>query len=165
VYSLPRENVYRAVTCLFTIQLQDLLALGKGMVDFSSLMHQGDREKILITLLLAENRKQNEIALATASSGIAATLLEGGKTADSALKLPLNIAHSETQLCNMSKNSGQGQDLEALDRTLQDVRGNNRPMGGAVTVLAGDFRQTLPVIPRSTLYFTIANYIFFYIMP
>jgi ATP-dependent DNA helicase PIF1 len=44
--------------------------------------------------------------------------------------------------------------LEALDRALQDIRGNNRPMGGAVTVLAGDFRQTLPVIPRSTPYFT-----------
>jgi hypothetical protein len=42
--------------------------------------------------LLAENRKQNEIALAIASSGIAATLLEGGKPAHSRLKLLLNIA-------------------------------------------------------------------------
>ncbi|KAG8235349.1 hypothetical protein J437_LFUL015858 [Ladona fulva] len=40
--------------------------------------------------------------------------------------------------------------LEALDRTMKDLRGNNRIMGGAVVVLAGDFRQTLPVIPRST---------------
>ncbi|RCN24288.1 hypothetical protein ANCCAN_30020 [Ancylostoma caninum] len=40
--------------------------------------------------------------------------------------------------------------LEALDRILQDIRGNNRIMGDAVVVLAGDFRQTLPVIPRST---------------
>jgi hypothetical protein len=106
-------------------------------------------------------------------------LLEGGKTAHSALKLPLNIAHSETPLCNISKNSGQGQvlktckvivwdecsmahkkALEALDRTLQDIRGNNQPMGGAVPFLEGDFRQTLPVIPRSTLYFTFANYNF-----
>jgi hypothetical protein len=53
---------------------------------------------------------------------------------------------------------------EAINRTLQDIRGNNRPMG-AVTVLAGDFRQTSPVIPRSTLYFTFANYNSFYIMP
>jgi hypothetical protein len=49
---------------------------------------------------------QNEIALAIASSGISATLLEGGKTAHSALNLPLNIAHSETPLCNISKKSG-----------------------------------------------------------
>ena len=40
--------------------------------------------------------------------------------------------------------------LEALDLTLQDFRQNNELMGGALVVLAGDFRQTLPVIPRST---------------
>ncbi|KIH54988.1 hypothetical protein ANCDUO_14862 [Ancylostoma duodenale] len=40
--------------------------------------------------------------------------------------------------------------LEALDWTMQDLRGNSRLMGGAVVVLAGDFRQILPVIPRST---------------
>ena len=40
--------------------------------------------------------------------------------------------------------------LEALDRTLQDLRGNGHPFGGALILLSGDFRQTLPVIPRST---------------
>ncbi|XP_036322227.1 ATP-dependent DNA helicase pif1-like [Rhagoletis pomonella] len=40
--------------------------------------------------------------------------------------------------------------LEALDRTLRDFRGKDQPMGGALILLAGDFRQTLPVIPRST---------------
>ncbi|CAG9828306.1 unnamed protein product [Diabrotica balteata] len=40
--------------------------------------------------------------------------------------------------------------LEALDRTLQDLRSNYKPFGGAMILLAGDFRQTLPVIPRST---------------
>ncbi|RCN45099.1 hypothetical protein ANCCAN_08909 [Ancylostoma caninum] len=40
--------------------------------------------------------------------------------------------------------------LEALDRTLQDIRENNRLMGGTVLPLAGYFRQTLPVIPRAT---------------
>jgi hypothetical protein len=129
----------------------------------------GTWKTFLINLLLAEIRMQNEIAVAIASSGISATLLEGGKTAHSALNLPLNIAHSKSPLCNISKNSGKGQllkrckvivweecsmahrkVLEALDRTLRDIRGIDRPMGGAVIVLAGDFRQTLPVIPRST---------------
>jgi hypothetical protein len=41
--------------------------------------------------LLAENRKQNEIALAIVLSGIAATLLERGKTAHSEPKLPLDM--------------------------------------------------------------------------
>ncbi|XP_050065047.1 ATP-dependent DNA helicase PIF1-like [Aphis gossypii] len=40
--------------------------------------------------------------------------------------------------------------LEALDRTLKDLRSNNNRFGGAMILLAGDFRQTLPVIPRST---------------
>ncbi|KIH57822.1 hypothetical protein ANCDUO_11985, partial [Ancylostoma duodenale] len=111
----------------------------------------------------------NEIAVAIVSSGIAATLLDGGRTAHSALKLPLNLARSENPVCNISKGSGKAQvlktckvivwdectmahkrALEALDRTLQDIRENNRLVGGAVLVLAGDFRQTLPVIPRAT---------------
>lgn len=40
--------------------------------------------------------------------------------------------------------------LEALDRTLKDLRVNEQPFGRALIVLSGDFRQTLPVIPRST---------------
>ncbi|GFV96758.1 ATP-dependent DNA helicase [Trichonephila clavipes] len=40
--------------------------------------------------------------------------------------------------------------LEALDRSLQDLRGNVQPFGNALILLAGDFRQTLPVISRST---------------
>ena len=43
------------------------------------------------------------------------------------------------------------QALEALDRTLQDLRGNGKHMGGVVVLLAGDFRQTLPVIPKGTM--------------
>lgn len=40
--------------------------------------------------------------------------------------------------------------VEAVDRTLQDIRGNSALMGGVVVLLAGDFRQTLPVIERGT---------------
>lgn len=40
--------------------------------------------------------------------------------------------------------------LEALGRSLQDLRGNVRPFGNAVILLAGDFRQMLPVILQST---------------
>lgn len=40
--------------------------------------------------------------------------------------------------------------LEALNRTLQDLRNDSRCFGGAMILLSGDFRQTLPVIPRST---------------
>ena len=40
--------------------------------------------------------------------------------------------------------------LEALNTTLQDLRSTKSLMGGVTVLLAGDFRQTLPVIPRST---------------
>lgn len=40
--------------------------------------------------------------------------------------------------------------LEAIDRTMKDLRGNQRIFGGALILLSGDFRQILPVVPRST---------------
>ena len=40
--------------------------------------------------------------------------------------------------------------VEAFDRTMRDIRGCTDLFGGALVFLAGDFRQTLPVIPKST---------------
>ncbi|XP_036340438.1 uncharacterized protein LOC118749766 [Rhagoletis pomonella] len=129
----------------------------------------GTGKTFLINLILASVRMRNGIAVAVASSGIASTLLDGGRTAHSALKLPLNLHQTETPTCNISKNSGMAivlktckfiiwdectmahkKSLEALDRTLRDFRGKEQPMGGTLILLAGDFRQTLPVIPRSS---------------
>ncbi|BHF83009.1 hypothetical protein SprV_0802615000 [Sparganum proliferum] len=129
----------------------------------------GTGKTFLLRLILTAIRSKNDIAVALASSGIAATLLPGGRTAHSALKLPLNVHFVETPMCNISKASGMGKvlqkckltvwdectmahkkALEALDRTLQDLRGSTRPFGGVLLLLAGDFRQTLPVIPRAT---------------
>ena len=42
----------------------------------------------LINLILAKLRSEGNIALATASSGIAATLLTGGRTLHSTFKIP-----------------------------------------------------------------------------
>lgn len=129
----------------------------------------GTGKTFLTNLILAKIRAQGEIALAVASSGIAATLMEGGRTAHSAFKLPLDLTRQENPTCNISKTSGKAQvlklckliiwdectmahkkALEALDTTLKDIRGNNKLMGGALLLLCGDFRQTLPVIPKST---------------
>ena len=40
--------------------------------------------------------------------------------------------------------------LEAVDRTMQDLRRDSRRFGGAMILTSGDFRQTLPVIAKST---------------
>lgn len=157
---LQQRTVYNTITAAIRNQTGGLYFLDAP---------GGTGKTFVISLILAKVRSQNEIALAIASSGIAATLLDGGRTAHSALKLPLNLHTTEHPMCNVKKNSGMGKvlkkckmivwdectmahkkSLEALDRLLQDLRNNTQPFGGALILLAGDFRQTLPVIPRST---------------
>lgn len=65
----------------------------------------GTGKTFLLNLILARVRKDKNIAVSVASSGIAATLLDGGKTAHSAFKLPLNLNHQETPICNIPKQS------------------------------------------------------------
>ena len=54
------------------------------------------------------------VALATASSGIAATLLEGDKTAHSAFKLPLNLNNQEKPTFNIGKDTAKAYLLSSL---------------------------------------------------
>lgn len=124
----------------------------------------GTGKTFLANLLLAKVRQSGKKALAVASSGIAATLLNGGKTAYSTFKLPLAVS-----VCSIRKNGPLGkllQDMsliiwdectmshrahvEAVDRTLKDIKNSGNLMGGVTFVLAGDFRQTLPVITKGT---------------
>ncbi|XP_029652810.1 uncharacterized protein LOC115225976 [Octopus sinensis] len=122
-----------------------------------------------MNLLLAKIRQKIRILIAVASSGIAATLLHGCRTAHSAFKLPLDLTKQGNPTCNVSRGSAMGNLLtecsliiwdeeamcykaafEALERSLQDLRRNMRVMGGVIVLLAGNFRQTLPVIPWRT---------------
>ncbi|XP_063930337.1 uncharacterized protein LOC135142550 [Zophobas morio] len=48
--------------------------------------------------------------------------------------------------CTMAHKGG----VEALSKTLRDIRENGSLMGGVTVLLAGDFRQNLPVVPRGT---------------
>ncbi|XP_015370488.1 PREDICTED: uncharacterized protein LOC107166369 [Diuraphis noxia] len=129
----------------------------------------GTGKTFLINLLLAKVRYGGKIALAVASSGIAATLLVRGRTAHSTFKLPLKYDSDDTtSVCNVSKQSGTGKlmqdcsliiwdkasmsqktSVEALDRTMRDLRHNNSPMGGCTVLFFGDFHQILPVVTRA----------------
>jgi len=122
----------------------------------------------LLNLILAKIHISGT-AIALSSSGIAATLLHGGRTAHSTFKLPLNLKHTESPVCNIARGSGlalllqccqfivwdectmshKGA-LEAVDCTLHDLRHADRLIGSITLLLSGDFRQTLPVIPRGT---------------
>lgn len=104
------------------------------------------------------------IAVAMASSGIAATLLSLGATVHSTAKV--NIM---TNACSVSHQSATADlfrkaqllvideaamlnkaILESIDVMLRDVTGIPLPFGGKVVVLLGDFRQTLPVVTRGS---------------
>ncbi|PIA35515.1 hypothetical protein AQUCO_03500110v1 [Aquilegia coerulea] len=112
-------------------------------------------------------RSKGHIVVMVASSGIAALLLKGGRTAHSTFKIPLAVM--EDSVCSIKKQSFDAELLrktsliiwdelpmqhrhcvEAVDRSLQDIRGNDKPFGGVTVVLGGDFRQTLPVIPQGS---------------
>ncbi|XP_058733993.1 uncharacterized protein LOC131605682, partial [Vicia villosa] len=118
-------------------------------------------------------RSKADIVLTVASSGIAALLIPGGRTAHSRFSIPLDI--DEYSTCGIDQNTPLAQLIaktkliiwdeapmlhkhcfEAVDRTFRDVlrfcnNGNlNIPFGGKVIVFGGDFRQILPVIPKAT---------------
>ena len=63
----------------------------------------GTGKTFLLNLLLAKIRLQGDIAIAVASSGIAATLLSGGKTAHSTFKLLLNLHNTDRPTCNIKR--------------------------------------------------------------
>jgi hypothetical protein len=130
----------------------------------------GTGKTCVINLLLDKIRQQSKIAIAVDSSGIAATLLHECRTAHSTSKLPLSLIRCDTPLCNINKGSGVVKvlqecalivwdectmahrlALEALERILQDLRGNGQQMGDVLVLLASDVRQTLPFISRGTV--------------
>lgn len=116
-------------------------------------------------MILAAIRKDNEVALACASSGIA-TLLPGGRTAYATFKIPLNLEAGGTEICNLHKNTQISETLrqcrliiwdecsmsnkksfEAVDKSLRDITDTDLVFGGIPVLLCRDFRQILPVIP------------------
>lgn len=133
----------------------------------------GTGKTFLWKTLSAGIRSNGLIVLNVASSGIASLLLSGGRTAHSTFAIPLIINDKST--CNINQGSARAKLLlhakliiwdeapmmnrfcfEAFDRTLRDIMASQnkdnleKPFGGKVVVLGGDFRQILPVIRKGT---------------
>jgi hypothetical protein len=135
----------------------------------------GTGKTFLFNTLLAKFRANNKICLALASSGIAAILLSGGRTAHSRFKIPLSV--TEETCLRINKNTMIGKLLIAaeiivwdeapmtskniissVDRLLRNLMGHYdqsnqfhphiKPFGGKIFIFGGDFRQNMPVIPR-----------------
>ncbi|KAK1650868.1 hypothetical protein QYE76_068673 [Lolium multiflorum] len=160
----------------------DQLSAYKKIV--SSVLHQepgfffvsgfgGTGKTFLWSAIVSYLRGQKRIVLTVASSGVAALLLPGGRTAHSRFKIPLNI--DKTSVCEIKRSTHLADLLrntsliiwdealmtnrlcfEALDRSLRDVLSiddptlADLPFGGIVVVLGGDLRQILPVIEGGT---------------
>ncbi|KAG7985545.1 hypothetical protein I3843_03G030800 [Carya illinoinensis] len=116
----------------------------------------GTGKTFLYKALLATIRTKQLIALATASSGVAASILPGGRTAHSRFKIPLDTNKNLT--CSVSKQSGlarllqkvkliiwdeapmsRKESIEALDKMLKDINDSELSFGGKVIVFGGDF--------------------------
>lgn len=123
----------------------------------------GCGKTFLYNTLLQRVRSTKGIALSVASSGIAAELIDGGRTAHSMFKIPIPVQKDST--CNISRGSALGKLLQitsfivwdecpmlhkfvydCVSRSLSDIMECQKPFGGIVTLLGGDFRQILPVI-------------------
>ncbi|XP_073120390.1 uncharacterized protein [Henckelia pumila] len=127
----------------------------------------GTGKTFLYRSILAYLRKKEKILIAVATSGIAANLLPGGRTAHSRLKIPLNPT-SQT-LCNIEKKKDLAELIrrasgivwdeapmanryafESVNKTFQDIMKNMLPFGGKTMIFGGDFRQVLPVVKRGS---------------
>lgn len=80
----------------------------------------GTGKTFLITFILAKLRSHYDFAFALASSGISTTLLDGGRTAHFALKMPLNMHITDTPICNISKSSRMGKVLRLYKFIIWD---------------------------------------------
>lgn len=128
----------------------------------------GTGKTFLYRALLAKVRSKGNIAIAIATSGVAASIMPGGRTAHSRFKIPLSCDDGAS--CSFAKQSGTAkllrmaslilwdeatmtkrQAVEALDNSMRDIMGRrDRPFGGKTVVFGGDFRQVLPVVRRGS---------------
>ncbi|KAL3818277.1 hypothetical protein ACJIZ3_004182 [Penstemon smallii] len=123
----------------------------------------GTGKTFLYRSLLAYVRSRGCIALPVASSGVAASLLPGGRTAHSRFKLPFDPEDKSTG--KISKQSSLARmiiearliiwdeasmanrfSIESLDKLLVDFCESRLPFGGKIVLFGGDFRQTLPIV-------------------
>lgn len=140
----------------------------------------GTGKTYLFNALLDTVRRTDNIAIAVAHSGTAATLLKGGRTAHSTFKIPLEVSKETTCFITPKSDTAQlirkskiilwdeasmisSDQIGTVDRTFRDIMKSENselehvPFGGKLFVFGGDFRQVLPVIPNATRGQTVAQ--------
>lgn len=140
--------------------------------------HAGCGKTFTQSAIIHKLHALNLVCIATAFSGIASTLLIGGRTLHNIFKLPIPVL--ENSVANVTSNSTQGryinsaslilideismcplQILKIIDRMLRDLCTNEinkaKIFGGKTLLLCGDFRQILPVVPHGSRAVLIEN--------
>ncbi|OWY98747.1 LOW QUALITY PROTEIN: Helitron helicase, partial [Phytophthora megakarya] len=122
----------------------------------------GTGKSFLLEQMLAHVRLQKKVAIAVASSGIAATLLTGGHTPHSTFWNPVEVVRVfNSQNAELIRNASliiwdeaprmHRACFEAVDRSFRDIMKNDLELcGGKVMVFSGDYRQILPVLKDAT---------------
>ena len=128
----------------------------------------GSGKTFTLNTVLSKVRSEGDIALATAFPAIGALLLVGGTTMHYRYKLALElyldsiwgvkersalakIIYKAKLLVTDEATMANKIVYIVLDKCLQELMKCNKPMGGKVFILAGDPRQTLPIIPNGTI--------------
>jgi hypothetical protein len=125
----------------------------------------GCGKTLICNTIAAAVQSQEKVALSVALSENAALLLDGGHTAHSQFRIPLNIF--ETSVAGIKHNSFMCEVLElteviiwdevpmqhkytidSVDQMAHDILKNDKLFGGITVVFGGDFRQTLPVVEQ-----------------
>lgn len=127
----------------------------------------GSGKTFLYRTLMAFYRGKGKTVLPFATTGIAATLLKGGRTVHSGFKLPVPIDETSVSMMRLSSKEARKlceaaviiideitmltkHGLECIDRLLKEIMHNDIQFGGKTIVIGGDFRQTLPVVVRGS---------------
>uniref|UniRef100_A0A453R085 ATP-dependent DNA helicase n=1 Tax=Aegilops tauschii subsp. strangulata TaxID=200361 RepID=A0A453R085_AEGTS len=110
----------------------------------------GTGKTYLYKALLAKVRSMGLIAIATATSGIAASIMPGGRTAFTKQSGTAELLKQASLIIWDEVAMTKRQAVETLDRLLQDIMECSLPFGGKVVGFGGDFRQVLPVVTRGT---------------
>jgi hypothetical protein len=158
------EQAQLATDCIACLNQDQQAAFEKIMSAFTTrsgeifFLHGpgGAGKTYLYNTLCYHLRSQGKIVLCVASSGIAAILLKGGRTAHSCFKIPISC--HESSMCYIPKNSPLAElicvtDLviwdeapmqhhhimEAVDHTFRDLHNSDKPFGGLPCVFGGDF--------------------------
>ncbi|XP_069589482.1 ATP-dependent DNA helicase pif1-like [Ranitomeya imitator] len=133
----------------------------------------GSGKTFLYNTIMHYVRSKNELVLPCTFTGIAATLLEGGRTSHNLFKLPIPI--NETSMCNIRHGSNTANELKsakliiwdeasmapahavnAVDTFYKELMAEDpkvpskKPFGGTVFLFGRDFRQILPVVPHGS---------------